>query len=43
MQPSNATAQSFHEPNHSKFGVPCTIQTMSQITLAIFGLLQVPG
>jgi hypothetical protein len=35
MQPRSATAQSFHEPNHSRFGVPSTSQTMSQIRLAI--------
>jgi signal transduction histidine kinase len=30
MQPSSATAQSFQLPNHSRFGVPFTSQTMSQ-------------
>ena len=39
MQLSSATAQSFQEPNHSRFGVPCTSQTMSQIKLATFHLL----
>jgi hypothetical protein len=33
-QPRSATAQSFQEPNHSRFGVPCTSQTMSQTKLA---------
>jgi hypothetical protein len=36
MQPRSATAQSFQEPNHSKSGVPCTSQTISQIRLANF-------
>jgi hypothetical protein len=35
MQASSATAQSFQEPNHSRFGVPWTSQTMSQIKLAM--------
>jgi hypothetical protein len=35
MQPRRATAQSFHEPNHSRFGVPCTSQTTTQIKLAM--------
>jgi len=39
MQPSNATAQSFQVPNHSRFGVPWTSQTMSQIKLAKHYLL----
>jgi len=38
MQASSATAQSFQEPNHSRFGVPCTSQTMSQIKLAMLYL-----
>jgi hypothetical protein len=36
-QPRSATAQSFQEPNHSRFGVPCTSQTMSQTKLATAG------
>jgi hypothetical protein len=34
MQQSSATAQSFQEPNHCRFGVPCTSQTMNQIKVA---------
>ncbi len=37
MQPSRATDQSFQVPSHSRFGVPCTSQTMSQIKLATRG------
>ncbi|SRR6266545_2240432 len=33
-QQRSATAQSFQEPNHSRFGVPFTSQTMSQTKLA---------
>src|SRR5689334_18457192 len=33
--PSSATAQSFHDPNHSRFGVPWISQTINQIRLAI--------
>lgn len=36
-QPRSATAQSFQVPNHSRFGVPCTSQTMSQTKLATAG------
>jgi len=39
MQPSKATAQSFHVPNHSRFGVPWMSQTMNQIKLAKYYLL----
>ena len=35
MQQSKATAQSFQDPNHSRFGVPCASQTMSQTKVAI--------
>jgi hypothetical protein len=35
MQPRSATAQSFQVPNHSRFGVPCTSQTISQTRLAM--------
>jgi hypothetical protein len=43
MQASSATAQSFQAPNHSRFGVPCTSQTMSQIKLATLYLLLSPS
>jgi hypothetical protein len=33
-QQRSATAQSSQEPNHSRFGVPFTSQTMSQTKLA---------
>jgi beta-phosphoglucomutase-like phosphatase (HAD superfamily) len=35
MQPRSATDQSFHSPNHSRFGVPFASQTISQIKLAM--------